>query len=57
MFGRGLQSDSWFCVGRNLASVAMMIFSHSIYFIKKFYKFCSFNVICEDNVAINCIAL
>jgi hypothetical protein len=43
-----LKSGSRFCVsafGRNLASVAVKIFTHFIYFIKKFYTFCIFNVI------------
>jgi hypothetical protein len=29
--------------------------SHLIYFIKTFYKFCTFNAISKDNAAINCI--
>jgi hypothetical protein len=52
VFGRSLELGSQFCVGafgRNLASVAMKIFSH--YFTKKFYKFCIFNT------AINCITV
>jgi hypothetical protein len=51
-------SASWFCVGtfgRNLALFAVRICLHFIYFIKKFYKFYTLNVICEDNAAINCI--
>jgi hypothetical protein len=35
------------------ASVAVKI-SHLIYFMKKFYKCCTFNAICKDNAAINC---
>jgi hypothetical protein len=37
-----LESGGRFCIGafgRNLASVAVKMFSHLIYFIKKFYKF------------------
>jgi hypothetical protein len=51
-------SGGRFCVGAfgiNLVSVTMKMFSYLIYFIKKFYKFCTFNVICKDNVAINYI--
>jgi hypothetical protein len=59
-FGGSLESGGRFCVGafgRNLASVAVKIFSHLIYFKKKFYKFCTFNVLCKDNAAINCITV
>jgi hypothetical protein len=55
-FGGSLESSGRFCVGafgRNLASVAVKMFSHLIYFMKKFYKFCTFNTICKDNAAIN----
>jgi hypothetical protein len=54
---RSIESGGRFCVGafgRNLASVAVKMFSHLIYLIKKFEKFCTFNAICEDNAAINC---
>jgi hypothetical protein len=54
----GLESDGRFCVGafgRNLASVAVKMFSRSIHFIKKFYECRTFNAICKDNAAINCI--
>jgi hypothetical protein len=44
------QSVLCWCDGRNLASVAMKMFSHLIYFIKKFYTFCTFNMICKDNL-------
>jgi hypothetical protein len=44
----------WCFFFRNLASVAMMLFSHLIYFIKKCYKICSLNTICKNNVAVNC---
>jgi hypothetical protein len=30
-------------------------FLHLIYFIQTFYKFCTFNAIFKDNIAINCI--
>jgi hypothetical protein len=49
-----------FCVGafgRNLASGAVKVFSHLIYFIAKLYTFCTFNAICKDNVTINCITV
>jgi hypothetical protein len=55
-----LESGGCFCIGafgRNLASVAVKVFSHLIYFIKTFYKSCTFNVICKDNAAINCISV
>jgi hypothetical protein len=42
--------------GGNLASVAVKMFPHSIYF-KKFYKICAFNAICKDNAAINYITV
>jgi hypothetical protein len=54
------ESGSPFCVGafgRNLASVAVKMFSHLIYFIKTFYNFCAFSVICKDNAAISCITV
>jgi hypothetical protein len=53
----GLESDVQFSVGvfcMNLASVTKNIFSHLIYFIKIFYKFCNFNVIFKDGAAIRC---
>jgi hypothetical protein len=53
-----MESGGRFCVvafDRNLASVAVKIFSHLIYFIKKLYKCCTFNAVCKDNAAINCI--
>jgi hypothetical protein len=59
-FGGSLQSGGRFCVGafgRNLASVAVKMFSHLIYFTKQFYKFCTFNAICKDNAALNCITV
>jgi hypothetical protein len=43
VFGeRDLESSGQFCVGmfkKNLASVGMKMFSHLIYFIKKFLNF------------------
>jgi hypothetical protein len=60
VFDRSLESGGQFCVGafgKNLASVAVKMFSYLIYFTKKFYKFCSFNAICKDNAAISCIRL
>jgi hypothetical protein len=44
-----------FVFGRNLASVAMKMFSYLLYVIKKFYKFYTLNVGCRDNAAIICI--
>jgi hypothetical protein len=58
--GGSLKSGGRFCVGtfsRNLASVAVKMFSHLIYFIKKLYKFCTFNEIFKDNAAINSITV
>jgi hypothetical protein len=58
-FGGSLGSGGRFCVGafgRNLASVAVKMFSHLIQFIKNFYK-CTFNAICKVNAAINCITI
>jgi hypothetical protein len=60
VFGGILESGGRFCVrafGRNMASVAVKMFSHLIQFIKKFYKFSIFNAICKDNAAINCITV
>jgi hypothetical protein len=45
----------WF--GRNLDSVAVKTFSHEIYLLRYFYEFCVFNVICKDNITINCITV
>jgi hypothetical protein len=38
--------------GRNLASVAVKMFSHLTYFMKKLYKFCAFNAMCKDNAVL-----
>jgi hypothetical protein len=60
VFGGSLESGSRICVGafgRNLASVAVKMFSDLIYFIKKFYKCYSFNAIRRDAAAINCITI
>jgi hypothetical protein len=49
-FGGSLESGGRFYVvafGRNLASVAVKMFSHLIYFIKKLYKWCAFTAICR----------
>jgi hypothetical protein len=54
-FGGSLEACGRFCVGafgRNLSSIAVNMFSHLIYFIKKFSKFCTFSAICKGNVAI-----
>jgi hypothetical protein len=59
-FGGILESGGRFCVcafGRNLVSAAMKMFSHEIYFMKKFCKFGTFNAICKGNAAINCITV
>jgi hypothetical protein len=55
IFGGSLESCGRFCVGTfggNLASVAVKVFSHLIYIIKKFYKCCTFTAIRKDNSAI-----
>jgi hypothetical protein len=55
-FVGSLESDSRFCVGvfgRNLASVIVKLFSHSIYFENNVYKICVFNAIYRDS-KINC---
>jgi len=52
-FGGSLESGDRVCVdtfGRNLVSVSVKMFSRLIYFIKKFYEFCTLNVISKDNV-------
>jgi hypothetical protein len=57
-FGGSLESGDRFCVGvfgRNLVSVAVKMFSHLIFSSKKFDGFCTFNAICKDNSAINCV--
>jgi hypothetical protein len=57
-FGGSLESGGRFCVGafgRNLASVALKMFLYLIQFIKRFCKFCTFNVTFKNNAAINCI--
>jgi hypothetical protein len=55
VFGRSLESSVG-AFGRNLASVAVKMFSHWIYFQKKFYK-CTFNAICKDDAPINCMTV
>jgi hypothetical protein len=45
-FSESLESGGRFCVcvfGRNLASVAVNMFSHLIYIIKECYISCTFN--------------
>jgi hypothetical protein len=52
-------------LGSNLASVAVKMFSHLIYFIyiyiyiyiQKVYKYCTVNAICKDKAAIQCITI
>jgi hypothetical protein len=56
VFGGSLKIGGQFCAGvfcMNLASVTTKMFSHLIYSIKTFYKFCTANVICKENAAIN----
>jgi hypothetical protein len=57
-FGGSLESGGRFCVGafsRNLASVDVKMFPHLIPLIKTLFKFCTFNVVCKDNAAVNYI--
>jgi hypothetical protein len=46
-----------FVFGKNLASVAVKMFSHLIYLKKKSYTFCTFNAICKDDAEISCITV
>jgi hypothetical protein len=60
VFGSSLESGGRFFVSafcRNIASAAVKMFSHVIYCIKTFYKFYTFNSICNDNAVINCITV
>jgi hypothetical protein len=41
--------------GRNLVSVAVKMFSDLIYFMKLFYKFCTFNATCKYDAEMDCI--
>jgi hypothetical protein len=53
-FGGSLESGGPFCVrtfGRDVVSVAVKMFTDI------FYEFCTFNAICKDNAAINCLLL
>jgi hypothetical protein len=43
--------------GRNLASVALKMFSHLIYFIKKCCTYCALHAIYKDNAGINYITV
>jgi hypothetical protein len=57
-FGWSLQSGGRFRVGafgRNLASVAMKMFSRVIRFVNRFYEFCIFNAVLKYSAAINCV--
>jgi len=59
-FGGSLESGGRFCVyafGRNFVSVALKVSSYLIHYVKKFYKLCTFNAICKDDAAINCITV
>jgi hypothetical protein len=58
-FGGSLESGGRFCLGafgRNLASVAVKMYSHFNFF-KTFYKFCTSSGICKDNAVINYITV
>jgi hypothetical protein len=55
-----MQAVGNFCIvgfDKNLASFALNVVSHLIYFINKFYKFCIFNAIYKNNAAINCVTV
>jgi hypothetical protein len=59
-FRKSLDSGGLFFVGafaRNMASVALKVFSRLCCFKKKFYKCCTSNVNCRDNAGINCITV
>jgi hypothetical protein len=59
-FGGSMQAVGHFCIvvfDKNLASFALNVVSHLIYFMNTFYKFCIFNAIYKDNAAINCVAV
>jgi hypothetical protein len=54
---KSLESGGLFCFSafsRNLASAAVKMFSHLIYFQNRFYNLCAFNAICKDSAAVNC---
>jgi hypothetical protein len=56
VFGGSLESGGWFCgsaFGMNLVLVAVKMFSHLMYFRKKFYKLCTLNTSLKNNAAIN----
>jgi hypothetical protein len=58
VFGGSLKSGGQFCVGafgRNLVSAAINLSSRFIYFIRNCTNFYTFNAICKDNTALNCI--
>jgi hypothetical protein len=40
-----------------VALVAMKMFSHLMYFVNEFQKFCVFNAICKDNTAGNSVCV
>jgi hypothetical protein len=57
-----LESGGLFCVGefgrnRGFSRHEDVFSSGLMYFIKTFYKFCTFNAICKDNAAMNCITV
>jgi hypothetical protein len=59
-FGGSPESGGRFCVGtfgKNLASVAVNIFSYLNYIRNKCYTFCTLNAISKDTAAINCISI
>jgi hypothetical protein len=58
-FGGSLESSGRFLLV-HLARIwpqSPKMISHLIYFIQKFYKFCTLNEICKDNDAINCFSV
>jgi hypothetical protein len=51
---RSPESGGQFCV---CALQSLSGYFHLIYFINKFYKYCTFSAIFKDNAAINCITV
>jgi hypothetical protein len=45
----------WVRIWRDMASVAVKMFSHLICFVNKFDKCCTFSAIFKGNAAVNCV--
>jgi hypothetical protein len=57
VFGRYVESGVRWSFALVRLAVAVKMFTHLLYFIKKIYKFCTFSVICNDNAEINFITV